>query len=389
MPNTSPAPGVRFAELKTKRLLVLLGSGGVGKTTTSAALALEAALTGLRVLVLTIDPAKRLADALGLESVGNHETEIPLDQLAGRPEGSPGTLHAMMLDTEAAFEDLVARLADSSRVADTIRENRVYRHIIDSLAGAQEYLAGEKIYDATASGRFDLVVLDTPPTANALEFLEASGRIARFLDDRVFRWLLPTEGGSRAHLVQRLLRAPSGVVKLLLAKVFGERFGRDMEEFFLAFQGMHREIRRRAEAVQRLLRSDDTAFLLVTAPTREVVDEAVFFWQQIRERELPFGGFIVNRVHLPAGDDLLEADPEELHRAATRAVGDSPGLRPVLQALRDNLGLMEGLAQRDREAVEALLARSGGEAKMALIPRLAEDIHDLQGLRLVGAHLTA
>ena len=384
-----------LASLLDRRVLVMVGSGGVGKTTTSAAVAVEAALSGRRVLVLTIDPAKRLADALGLQAVGNQETEIPLDGLRddeGEGDGQEGgSLYAMMLDTEAAFDDLVARLASDSRMAKAVRDNRIYRHLVQSLAGAQEYLAGEKIFDATQSGRFDLVVLDTPPTSNALDFLDASKRLVRLFDDRVYRWLLPTEGTARARLFDRLLRAPSNVVKRLLAKVFGERFVVDLEEFFVVIHGIHSEVRHRSEEVQRLLRSRDTAFLLVTSPLATVVDEALYFHKQIRRRGYPFAGFVVNRIHPPVDAATLATEEAELYDLARDALpGDAPAeavLRSVVAALRNNLMLMDQLAERDRVTVEALRARMGGDTPVRLVPKLPDDVHDLEGLRLLGHHL--
>lgn len=380
-------------DLLDRRVVVLVGSGGVGKTTASAAIGLHAARQGRKVLVLTIDPARRLADALGLEAIGNAETEVSLthDDLPAPEKG--GSLHAMMLDTEGAFDDLVARLSTDEARARAVQENRIYRHIIDSLAGAQEYLAGEKIFDAASSGRYDLVVLDTPPTANALDFLDASRRLVRLLDDRVYRWLLPTatEGpGSSRGLVDRLLRAPSNVAKAILAKVFGERFVDDLEEFFLVMHGIHSEVRRRSEDVQRLLRDPSkTSFLLVTAPIPSVTDNAVFFHQQIRERGYPFAGFIINRVHPSPAPAALEHDAASL----AAALADLPGaaavtdLEGLCAGLVANAQRMAGLARQDRATIDRLRTRMAATAPMTLVPRLAGAIHDLPGLAAVGEHV--
>jgi len=378
---TAPTPGW-LSELLDRRVVVLVGSGGVGKTTTAAALGVAAAEAGRRVLVLTIDPARRLADALGLQSVGNQETPISLG------ESCPGSLHATMLDTAAAFEDLLGRTARDSAMAAAVRENRVYRHLLESLAGAQEYLAGEKIYDA--AGRYDLVVLDTPPTANALDFLDASGRIVRLFDDRVFRWLLPADEDGSTGLVRRLLRAPSNAVKRLLARLFGQQFVEDLAEFFLVIAGIHTHVRERSEKVQELFRSEDATFVLVTGPLASVVEEALFFRRQIRHRGYRLAGFVVNRVHPPVDAATLAAGPDQLRGLAAEALEDEvpeDALRALAAALHDNLALMASVARRDQEAVVSLRQRMGRETPVALVPRLADEIHDLRGLRRVGGHL--
>ena len=384
MNASKPAWG---ADLADRKVVALVGSGGVGKTTTSAAIGLHAARAGRRVLVLTIDPARRLADALGLEAIGNAETPVELDH-EGLPAPSPGgSLHAMMLDTEGAFDELVSRLASDPERARAVQENRIYRHIIDSLAGAQEYLAGEKIYDAASSGRYDLVVLDTPPTANALEFLDASRRLVRLLDDRVYRWLLPTASGEPGRLVDKLLRAPSNVAKALLAKVFGERFVGDLEEFFLVMQGIHAEVRQRSENVQRLLRDPGkTSFILVTAPIPSVASDAVFFHDQIRKRGFPFAGFIVNRVHPTPSADALALSGEDIQSAleALNAAAPSPGLG---EALRQNAARMSDLAARDRRTIAALRKRMLATAPMTRVPRLGGSIHDVRGLARIAEHI--
>ena len=340
------------ADLLDRTVVALVGSGGVGKTTTSAAIGLHAARAGRRVLVLTIDPARRLADALGLEAIGNAETPVELTH-EGLPTPRPGgSLHAMMLDTEGAFDELVSRLASDPERARAVQENRIYRHIIDSLAGAQEYLAGEKIYD-----------------------------------DRVYRWLLPTAGGGPGRLVDKLLRAPSNVAKALLARVFGERFVGDLEEFFLVMQGIHAEVRQRSENVQRLLRDPrKTAFILVTAPIPSVANNAVFFHEQIRKRGFPFAGFIVNRVHPTPSSDALAMSGEDIQSAleALDAPAPSAGLG---EALGENAARMSKLAARDRQTISALRTRMLATAPMTRVPRLGGAIHDVRGLALIAEHI--
>lgn len=375
------------ADLLDRSVVALVGSGGVGKTTTSAAIGLHAARAGRRVLVLTIDPARRLADALGLEAICNAETSVALTHEGLPPPQPGGSLHAMMLDTEGAFDELVSRLASDPERARAVQENRIYRHIIDSLAGAQEYLAGEKIYDAASSGRYDLVVLDTPPTANALDFLDASRRLVRLLDDRVYRWLLPTAGGGPGRLVDKLLRAPSNVAKALLARVFGERFVGDLEEFFLVMQGIHAEVRQRSENVQRLLRDPrKTSFILVTAPIPSVANNAVFFHEEIRKRGFPFAGFIVNRVHPTPSSEALALSGEDI-QSALEALDASTPSADLGEALRENAARMSQLAARDRQTISALRTRMLATAPMTRVPRLGGAIHDVRGLALIAEHI--
>ncbi len=376
--------------LLSKKLLVMTGSGGVGKTTTSSAIAIEAAVRGQRVLVMTIDPAKRLADSLGLGSLGNQETRI--DLAAHLPdEDVRGTLHAMMLDTKEAFDELVDRLARSEEEAEKVRGNPLFRLMIDQMAGVQEYLAGEKVYDTVSSGRYDMVVLDTPPTRNALDFLDAPGRLASLLDERVIRWFLPelvaNESGAKMGLFRRLLSSSSNVVKRILGRVFGDGLIQEVEAFLWAMGGMRQELYRRYKAVQELMRSDDTAFLLVTGPSYLGVLDALFFYREITRRHLPLAGLIVNRVHPHIEDPPRWEDLYHELSADSTSLMDPDELMPIVRSLARNVEVMNRLGKRDRKMIDELLQRTGCRNEPLTVPLLPEEVYDIRALRRVARHL--
>jgi anion-transporting ArsA/GET3 family ATPase len=270
--------------VRTSGIIVCTGSGGVGKTTTAATLAMEAARIGRRACVVTIDPARRLANAMGLEGLTNVPSIVQGDWA--------GTLSALMLDTKSTFDDLVTKNAESAEQAENILTNRFYRNISGALSGTQEYMAMEKLYDLWASDDFDVVVVDTPPTRNALDFLEAPKRLTKFLDHRLYRVLIsPSRGLGKAVNVaaQAFLRTVS--------KVVGGEVVKDAITFFTAFDGMERGFRDRAAKVLELLSHEGTSFVLVTAPRRDVVVEATFFAGKLHEADIEVRALIVNRMH--------------------------------------------------------------------------------------------
>jgi anion-transporting ArsA/GET3 family ATPase len=336
-------------------VIVCCGSGGVGKTTTAAVLGLDAARRGRRVVVVTIDPARRLADALGLpDGLGPEPSRVPLD--------APGELWAMMLDTAAMFDRVVRANAGSEEQAARIVENRFYRNIAGSLSGTQEYMASEALHQLHDDPRFDLVVVDTPPSRNALDFLEAPGVLARFLDHRVFKLLmLPTRGGLRVLNVaaQPLLRA--------IGKVVGSDVLADAVAFFQSFAGMDVGFRERAEAVTALLRSPTTRFLVVASPRHDTVTEAVWFVDQLHAQGLEVAAAVVNRAHPGFG---TAAEPQA----------------PVLAAMWENFVELRTLRERERAQL-APLAAGLGAAPIVEVPLLAGDVHDLDGLLELAGHL--
>jgi len=395
----SPAPPQApswVLPLLDRRLLVLCGAGGVGKTTTAASLAVEAAVRGRRVLVMTIDPARRLADSLGLAELGNEERAV--DLTAALPgEEVRGTLHAMMLDTRAALEELIDRLLPDPAERERVRGNKLFRVMLEQMVGVQEYLSGEKLYDVARTGRYDLVVLDTPPSRNALDFLDAPERFAWLMDERIMRWFLPEppDGGERPGLLRRLLSSSGNVVKRILGRVFGRQLMDEVEGFFGAIAGMRHEIRKRSVEVVALMQSDETAFLLVTGTSDLGLRDALYFHEQIAERRLPFAGFVVNRVHAPLeqpedlaeGRSALRAEALEVLRPLALDGIPAEQLELVLAALQENGEHMNRLAQRDLARIRELLLRAECPLPPLVVPLMAEEVHDLSALRRVAAHL--
>ena len=363
------------ALVDSARVIVCSGPGGVGKTTTAAAIGLEAARRGRRVVVVTIDPAKRLADALGL--AGGLTNEPAAIELPGRRRGraAPGELWAVMLDTRVTFDGVVRRYAPSAEQADSILANPFYRNISGALSGTQEYMAAEKLFQLHEDARFDLVVVDTPPTRNALDFLDAPARLVRFLDHRLYKALmLPTKVGLRVVNVaaQAFLRS--------IARVVGGEVITDVIGFFQAFDGMEAGFRQRAEAVTGLLRSPETRYVVVTSPRREAVAEAGYFAERLQAQHLEVAAVVVNRMH-PRFD---ARPPGELWSLASdaAAAGD-----PDAEAFA-NLAELVSVADGESTMVQPLLD-AVGDVPLATVPLLVNDVHDLPGLGEIAHHLFA
>ena len=354
-----------------KRVVVCSGAGGVGKTTTSAAIALAAARQGKRAVVLTIDPARRLADALGMPSLPSEPAPVPrelLDQAGVPPEGS---LHALMLDPKQTFDALVRRLNDPAS-AKRILDNRLYQQISGLLAGMQEYTAEEKLHELAADPRFDVVVVDTPPTRNALDFLEAPGKLTRFLDERVLKWFLPQQQRWGFGLLQRTGR----IVGSVLERIFGEGFATELQEFLGTLGGMTTTLRQHADEVRKLLGSRASTFVLITAPEAASLDDALYFRQRLQELDLPFGGYVVNRLH----PELPEASASQRDEAGRALASELPEAEAaaLLRRLEAAYEKERARAERDRRMVERL--RSEGRAPLVGVPRLEGDITDVGGL---------
>jgi len=346
--------------VENSRTVVCCGSGGVGKTTLAAVLAMEAARRGRKAVVVTIDPARRLADALGLEELSNTPRRIEGDW--------PGELWALMLDTKSTFDSLVAKYATEEGQAERIMHNRFYRNISGALSGTQEYMAGEKLYELHEEYDFDLVVVDTPPSRNALDFLEAPAALTRFLDNRLYRMLMtPARGMVRAMnmAAQAFMRTVSRVV--------GAEPVRDALEFFRAFQGMEQGFIDRAHRVQELLDSPDTSFVLVASPRADTVDEARFFAAKLAESGLTVKALVINRVHPRFGGGSA---------ASARARAETfPGT--PLADLYSNLADFLEVASREDEQI-TVLHEEVPDAELVRVPFLESDVHDLDGMRAVG-----
>jgi anion-transporting ArsA/GET3 family ATPase len=364
----SPAPASEASSplidlVDRASVLICCGSGGVGKTTTAAVLAMEAARRGRKAAVVTIDPARRLANAMGLEGLSNEPSLVPGEW--------PGELWALMLDTKSTFDALVTTHAADDQQAERILSNRFYQNISGALSGTQEYMATEKLYELHHDRDFDLVVVDTPPSRHALDFLDAPRRLARFLDHRLYRILMaPTRGAMRA-----VSAAAQAFVRSVTKVVGGEVFD-DAITFFTAFEGMEQGFKERARAVEALLADEATAFVLVASPRRDTVEEARFFAAKLAETDLQVRALVVNRMQPRFGTGLAEAAAARAETLAGTALG----------AHYRNLAEMQAIADREEEHL-AELAAEVDPAPVIRVPLLATDVHDLDTLGLVADHL--
>jgi len=360
----SVAPGL-IDLVTTSRIIICSGSGGVGKTTSAAVIAMEAAAQGRRTVVVTIDPAKRLADALGLggDGIGNTPKRIE------GPWG--GELWAVMLDTKSTFDDLVTTYSSESDQAERILANRFYKNISGALSGTQEYMAMEKLYELHNDEGFDLVVVDTPPSRNALDFLDAPKRLTRFLDHRLYRVLMaPTRG------VMKAVNVAAQAFVRQVSKVVGAEVFEDAITFFQAFDGMEAGFKDRAEKVLDLLTSPASSYVLVASPKRDTVAEAKYFAEKLAEADIPIAALIVNRMHPHFTDEF----PEALRERASHFEGTDLG------GLYRNLADFALVAHREEEHLSGL-TEMVDPAPVIRVPFLQSDVHDLTGLALVGDHL--
>jgi anion-transporting ArsA/GET3 family ATPase len=381
--DTPTAPSL-LAVLERHRVVVCVGSGGVGKTTTAAALALYASLSGKNVVCLTIDPAKRLANSLGLDAMTGEEQVVAPDLFAKAGLKLQGSLRAMMLDTKRTFDELVERYASSKERAQRILNNRLYQYISTSLAGTQEYMAMEKLHAVRQDKSYDLIVLDTPPTTNALDFLDAPQRLVNAIDSPAMRWFMQAFSGA-GKVGFGLVGRGAGMVMRGLAKFTGGEFLDSVAHFVSDINDLFGGFTERARAVENALRSSDVAFVLVTSPDPLAVREAAFFAGKLQGHGMRQAATVINRV------TPLLAEPhgsqQEVHAALLARVPH--GLNEALleeklwQALDD-----ERLrAVTDRGEVERLHALTKNRGLYVEVPAFEEDVHDLAGLARVARHL--
>jgi len=394
--STVPATSLE-ALLASREVLVFCGSGGVGKTSTAAATALAAAVhLGGRVLVLTIDPAKRLADALGLEGFGNDARRVPDDVLRRAGLTPRGELWAAMLDTKASWDDLVQRHAPDPATAERILSNRLYDNLTSRFVQSHDYIAMERLYDLHATGAYDLIVVDTPPSRNALDFLDAPQRMADFFGGRLLRWLtVPYRiGGGRGA---RLVNFASKPFYQVADRILGTQFLQDIAEFFLNFESMYDGFVTRARAVEHLMHDPRTAFTVVTTLEGAPWREAEFFVRELRERRFHLGALVLNRV-LPdafrdpavaAAADRFVDDADALAAVVaasdpSAASADPAAVARVLRTLGASYRNFAVVATREAE-LRNRLARAPDV--VVTVPTFAEDVHDLGGLARIGTYL--
>jgi anion-transporting ArsA/GET3 family ATPase len=359
------------------RVVVCLGSGGVGKTTTSAAIALRAAQDGKRALCLTIDPAKRLANSLGLQELHGQEQQIDPALFAAQGLTCKGSLAAMMLDMKRTFDELVERYAGSDAQRERILNNRIYQYVSTSLAGTQEYMAMEKLHAVRQDPRFDVVVLDTPPTTNALDFLDAPQKLVGAIDSPVMRWFVEQLGGGAG-----LLGRGAAFVLRGLSRFTGAEFLQLVGQFVTDINQLFGGFRQRAEAVYQDLRGPDVAFVIVTSPSPLAVGEALFFSKKLEDYGIQPAAVIVNRVH--AAVELPKTlDAGELAALMPEVADPAALLTRMRQAGADQLAL----ARRDREGIRRLREHIGERLSYTEVPALDQDVHELRSLAQVADYL--
>ena len=347
------------------QIIICCGSGGVGKTTTSAALALQWAATGNRVCVLTIDPAKRLADSLNIGSIGGEPTPIPLPD-------SDGQCDAVMLDVEETFEKLIRRFSDSPEAASNILNNRYFQFASTRLGGVHEYMAAEKVRELAVCGQYDAIIVDTPPTRNALDFLRAPERMAELMNGSVMRWMTMPATGSGWRALELGSEAVTRVLRLLV----GHGTISEIAQFFSLFRELWDGFHSRSMEVKALFRDESTRFLLVTSPSPAARAEALFFLEQLKQQEMPFGGFLINRMELPL--------PPSTAPLPDTGPGDWGSTIAQIAALND---IQSKLCSLHEQSVASLIESGPPDSPSWRIPHQGRPVNNLQDLMKIGEHL--
>jgi anion-transporting ArsA/GET3 family ATPase len=374
--------------LTGKDVCICAGSGGVGKTTTSASIAMGMAARGKKVAVLTIDPARRLANSLGLPELGNEESLVAPERFEEAGLEMKGELWAMMLDAKRTFDDLIERHAPDEETRDRILSNRIYQEVSNAMAGSQEYMAMEKLYELYQEARYDLLVLDTPPSRHALDFIDAPERMTRFIEGKSLQFFLrPGRFGVK------MIGRSGGALFSVLKRLTGIDLLQDLSDFFQSFGDMATGFRDRAQRVNELLGQKGTTFVLVTAPEREPIDEAIYFWRRLTESKLPFGGAVVNKVHpdyvalAAAGKGATgELRLDELGMELERSLDGNRENAELAAKVRENFERFQVLAERDRRNITRL-TRELDSASVIEVPYLDEDVHDIRGLAEINRYL--
>ena len=375
----------RIIDDRRTRIIVCCGSGGVGKTTTAAAIGLRAAERGRQVCVLTVDPARRLAQSMGLTSLDNTPRLVD-----GVDDETGGSLHAMMLDMKRTFDEIVEAHTDPARAAQ-ILANPFYQSLSSSFAGTQEYMAMEKLGQLRRSNEWDLIVVDTPPSRSALDFLDAPERLGRFLDGRLIKVLTAPVKAGRPF--GRVLNAGFSVMTGTLTKLLGGQVLRDAQTFITAFDTMFGGFRERADATYKLLQAPGTSFLVIATPEPDALREASYFVERLAEERMPLAGLILNRVHsvgisqLSAARSLAAAETLEAMPNGGVATASSASQAVTAAALRLHAARMN-LGERERRVAGSFISTHPA-VPVIEVPALPDDVHDLAGLRHIGGAFMA
>ncbi|WP_394838826.1 ArsA family ATPase [Pendulispora rubella] len=369
----------------TRRVIISVGAGGVGKTTTSAALGVAAAQRGKRVLCLTIDPAHRLAESLGIARMNTEAMDIDPARFADAGAPLKGSLTVMMLDTKRTFDELVMKYSSSPERAQRLLDNKIYKYVSTSLAGTQEYMAMEKLIDVKGDPRYDLICLDTPPTANALDFLDAPERLVDALDSAAMRWFVDAFQ-STGKLSLNILARSASVVLRAIGKITGGGFLEDVAGFITELNDLFGGFKERAARVQAALRSKDVAFVLVTSPSPVSIKEVLYFSGRLAQHDMPRGALVVNRYRVPpphAGDAPI---PISVAHAAVMTRGIQLEDEAAERLSRAHLDAVH-LAALDHRNVGVLHAELPEDVPIVKVPELASDVHDVRLLSDLAATL--
>jgi len=379
--------------LHQKSIIILCGSGGVGKTTLSAALALMGAMEGKRTLVLTVDPARRLAQVMRLRKMDDQVRPIPSSVLTRAGLHPDGSLSAVMLDTRRTFDRIIEQTAPSPAISARILSNPIYNHMAGFMAGSHEYMAMEKLLEFYQSGEYELLVMDTPPSRHALNFLDAPKRMLDFLDDSVFRWFIKPSialGKFPLKIAEKGMEFQLGIFE----RFTGIRVLRDVAEFFGNFSGMYRGFKKRATQVRNLLGSSRAAFVLVTTPNRADIRENRFFCQRLMEEHMPLAHVAFNRVrmldkHLKAYQDnpAVEELRHLLAQSNPHNAPDTADLHKLLEKLRVNFQRYRRLAEMDSASIDELKQQLPEHLHTVCIPLIEERVHSMQSLYRLGKYL--
>ena len=371
--------------LGSHRVVVTVGSGGVGKTTTAAAMAVHAAMEGRKVLCLTIDPARRLANSLGLDEMTTSEQDVPADLFEKHGLECKGSLSAMMLDTKRTFDGLVEKYASDDEARDRILDNQIYQYVASSLAGTQEYMAMEKLHEVRKDPKWDLVVLDTPPTASAIDFLTAPERLIDAIDSPAMRWFLQVFEGAGKEAFGLVGRGATVLLKGI-GRITGLEFLEQVAEFVSGINDLFGGFKERAEQVSNALRSPEVAFVLVTSPDPLAIGEARFFSNKLDAAGMHREAIIVNQVHTLLPEPAVPVDQQI--QALRSALPDSIDATDIHPRLTEALVVERTWAKADGAQVERLTSEIGADTRILEVPAFDEDVHDLDALARVAAYLT-
>ena len=359
--------------LLNANVIVTVGSGGVGKTTSAAAIAIAAARHGRRCAVLTIDPAKRLAQALGVEQLGNTPQHLPKDFVG------PGSVDAMMLETASAFDDLIRKLENSPERQQRLLNNRLYLLIARHLGGTHEYMAVEKLFELVNERDYDLVVLDTPPSVNALDFLEAPQRITSFFSDRIQKYFVRRKK-ERFNLIEKMKNRAGEIALSILGKALGDVFIEDVQDFATAFQSLFASFRERGHAIQALFNASSTVFTIVSGPDPVRIAEALRFADTLEKHGIQPEAFIINRVHSTRHEEAHQLTAEDLQAVSAKS-GIDLAMSPadILRASERAQETQEALCVRDQEGVRQMV-RTIGRYRLLIVPELRNEVEDANAL---------